>query len=184
MLRIENLHMHYENNHVLHGVSLEVAKAETIAVLGRNGSGKTTLLKGILGLTPITAGRIQLDDVNIVGLTPDFIAHLGVAYVPKEHQVFPRLTVMENLRIASMQRNASKDLIPGVLEKFPEFKPRLHQVAGTLSGGEQQLLAIVRALLTQPRLLLMDEPAEGMMPSLVEKIEATIRTLNVEGVSV
>jgi len=184
MLRVESLHVHYGSHHVLRGVSLEVARAETVAVLGRNGAGKTTLLRGILGLTPITSGRVQLDGVDIAGEPPEVIARLGIAYVPKEHQVFPRLTVMENLKIAAAQANTPKKSVWEMLERFPEFKPRMDQPAGTLSGGEQQLLAIMRALLTQPRLVLMDEPAEGMMPTLVEKIASTIRTLNAGGTSV
>ncbi|TAI64837.1 ABC transporter ATP-binding protein [Bradyrhizobium sp. Leo170] len=170
MLRIANLRGGYGAGPVLDGVDLVVASGEVVSVVGRNGSGKSTLIKAVMGLLPVALGTIELDGKALLGLPAHQIARRGVAYVPQGRGIFPRLTVRQNLEIGARAAGA-KDGIPGdVLELFPFLKERFGQSGGTMSGGEQQMLAIARALASHPRLLLLDEPSDGVQPRIVQEI--------------
>ena len=172
---------------VVHSVSAALAPGEVLCLLGRNGAGKTTLLKTIMGLVPVTAGRIALDGKALRGLPAHTIPSLGVSYVPQGRGLWPQLTVREHLymgRLARRGRDAWDTAFDPIFELFPVLKERLSQRAGTLSGGEQQMLATARALCTNPAILLMDEPTEGLMPLLVDKVLDAVRTLRSRGVGV
>jgi urea transport system ATP-binding protein len=177
MFRIEGLNQFYGGSHVLRDVSLEVPMGEVTALLGRNGVGKTTLLKCLTGLLPIRSGRILLDDQDISNLAPHRRARLGLGYVPQGREIFPRLSVEENLRIA-MAASGNDGAIPDwVFDTFPIVKTFLRRRGGDLSGGQQQQLAIARALVTKPRLLILDEPTEGIQPNVIQMIEQVIAGL-------
>jgi urea transport system ATP-binding protein len=177
MLRIEGLNQFYGGSHVLRDISLEVPMGEVTALLGRNGVGKTTLLKCLTGLLPIRSGRILLDGQDISNLAPYRRARLGLGYVPQGREIFPRLSVEENLRIA-MAASGNDGAIPDwVFETFPIVKTFLKRRGGDLSGGQQQQLAIARALVTKPRLLILDEPTEGIQPNVIQMIEQVIAGL-------
>jgi urea transport system ATP-binding protein len=177
MLRIEGLNQFYGGSHVLRDISLEVPMGEVTALLGRNGVGKTTLLKCLTGLLPIRSGRILLDGQDISNLAPYRRARLGLGYVPQGREIFPRLSVEENLRIA-MAASGNDGAIPDwVFETFPIVKTFLKRWGGDLSGGQQQQLAIARALVTKPRLLILDEPTEGIQPNVIQMIEQVIAGL-------
>jgi urea transport system ATP-binding protein len=177
MLRIEGLNQFYSGSHVLRDISLEVPMGEVTALLGRNGVGKTTLLKCLTGLLPIRSGRILLDGQDISSLAPHRRARLGLGYVPQGREIFPRLSVEENLRIA-MAASGNDGAIPDwVFETFPIIKTFLKRRGGDLSGGQQQQLAIARALVTKPRLLILDEPTEGIQPNVIQMIEQVIAGL-------
>jgi len=177
MLRIEGLNQFYGGSHVLRDISLEVPMGEVTALLGRNGVGKTTLLKCLTGLLPIRSGRILLDGQDISSLAPHRRARLGLGYVPQGREIFPRLSVEENLRIA-MAASGNDGAIPDwVFETFPIIKTFLKRRGGDLSGGQQQQLAIARALVTKPRLLILDEPTEGIQPNVIQMIEQVISGL-------
>ncbi len=177
MLRIEGLNQFYGGSHVLRDISLEVPMGEVTALLGRNGVGKTTLLKCLTGLLPIRSGRILLDGQDISNLAPHRRARLGLGYVPQGREIFPRLSVEENLRIA-MAASGNDGAIPDwVFETFPIIKTFLKRRGGDLSGGQQQQLAIARALVTKPRLLILDEPTEGIQPNVIQMIEQVIAGL-------
>ncbi|NBW46240.1 MAG: urea ABC transporter ATP-binding subunit UrtE [Betaproteobacteria bacterium] len=177
MLRIEGLNQFYGGSHVLRDISLEVPMGEVTALLGRNGVGKTTLLKCLTGLLPIRSGRILLDGQDISSLAPHRRARLGLGYVPQGREIFPRLSVEENLRIA-MAASGNDGAIPDwVFETFPIIKTFLKRRGGDLSGGQQQQLAIARALVTKPRLLILDEPTEGIQPNVIQMIEQVIAGL-------
>ncbi|NBT78302.1 MAG: urea ABC transporter ATP-binding subunit UrtE [Betaproteobacteria bacterium] len=177
MLRIEGLNQFYGGSHVLRDISLEVPMGEVTALLGRNGVGKTTLLKCLTGLLPIRSGRILLDGQDISNLAPHRRARLGLGYVPQGREIFPRLSVEENLRIA-MAASGNDGAIPDwVFETFPIVKTFLKRRGGDLSGGQQQQLAIARALVTKPRLLILDEPTEGIQPNVIQMIEQVIAGL-------
>jgi urea transport system ATP-binding protein len=177
MLRIEGLNQFYGGSHVLRDISLEVPMGEVTALLGRNGVGKTTLLKCLTGLLPIRSGRILLDGQDISNLAPHRRARLGLGYVPQGREIFPRLSVEENLRIA-MAASGNDGAIPDwVFETFPIVKTFLKRWGGDLSGGQQQQLAIARALVTKPRLLILDEPTEGIQPNVIQMIEQVIAGL-------
>ena len=182
MLRLDGLIAGYGRTMVLQGLSLSVDTAETVAVLGRNGVGKTTLLRAVMGLIPLSSGTITLDDARIERLPPHARARRGLAYVPQGREVFPRLSVLENLRVAGYG-SRQRDWLPrleAIFEEFPFLAERRSARAGSLSGGQQQILAVARALLTNPRALLLDEPSEGIQPSIVDQIAETIRSINVE----
>jgi branched-chain amino acid transport system ATP-binding protein len=183
MLRVEGLEAHYGPSHVLHGVTLEVPAGGVAALVGRNGVGKTTTLRTVMGLVPTTRGRVTLDGRDITGWAPHHVARAGVAYVPEGRQVFPALTAEENIRIAE-RRPARRWPLPRLLELFPALRPRLRHRGRELSGGEQQMLAIARALATDPRLLLLDEPSQGLAPLVVRELARVVRVLAEEGVSV
>ena len=177
MLRIEGLDQFYGGSHVLRDISLEVPMGQVTALLGRNGVGKTTLLKCLTGLLPIRSGRILLDSQDISNLAPHRRARLGLGYVPQGREIFPRLSVEENLRIA-MAASGNDGVIPDwVFDTFPIIKTFLRRRGGDLSGGQQQQLAIARALVTKPRLLILDEPTEGIQPNVIQMIEQVIAGL-------
>jgi branched-chain amino acid transport system ATP-binding protein len=186
MLKVDDLHVYYDAIHALQGVSFTVGQGEMVTLLGANGAGKSTTLKTISALLKPRDGRIELDGRPLEDLPPHEIVRLGVAHVPEGRRVFPRLSVLENLKTGAYTRGASA--IGGDVERafalFPRLKERMHQRAGTLSGGEQQMLAIGRGLMARPRLLLLDEPSMGLAPILVEQIFATIQEINKEGVTV
>lgn len=169
---------------VLHGVSLAVAAGEVVALLGRNGAGKTTALRSIMGLVRLRAGAIVLDGTDLARRRAHEIPRLGVAYVPQGRRLFPHLSVEENLRMGLLVRGGTAETREGVLDLFPVLRERLRQRAGTLSGGEQQMLATARALCARPAFLLLDEPSEGLMPALVERLLATVASLRGGGVGV
>jgi len=177
--RVEGYH---GDVHVLRDVSLRVAAGEVVGVLGRNGAGKTTLLRTILGLVPARSGSITFDGLELTRLPPDEIPRRGIAYVPQGRRLFPDLTVAENLRMGLWVRDGGPETLESVLDLFPVLRERLGQRAGTLSGGEQQMLATARALCARPTLLLMDEPSEGLMPRLIDRLLDTVAALRGRGV--
>ena len=186
MLVVEDLHVYYGEIHALKGVSLSVATGEIVAVLGPNGAGKTTTVKAISGLLVPRRGRVLLEDEPITGHPPHEIVYQGVAHVPEGRKIFNRLTVAENLEMGAYtraDRGVTEDM-ERVFTLFPRLKERLTQVAGTLSGGEQQMLAIGRALMVRPRLLLLDEPSMGLAPVVVEQIFETIVDINRRGTTI
>ncbi len=181
MIELRKINTFYGLGHILHDLSLSVAEGEVVALLGRNGAGKTTTLRSITGLTPPRAGEIRYKGRSIVGLGAHRISRLGIALVPETRDIFSFLTAMENLSIA--RRKGSRWQIDTVLERFPSLKERLNHKGRQLSGGEQQMLAIARALLTGPELLLLDEPSQGLAPLVVSAVMSTIRELKKERVS-
>ena len=180
MLSISALDVAYGQSQVLWGVDLEVRAGELVCLMGRNGVGKTTLLKTTIGLLPARGGRVTFDGSDITTWGPDRRARAGIGYVPQGREIFPHLSVEENLRMALLGcgRAASLD---EALALFPALKPLLSRKGGVLSGGEQQMLAIGRALLTKPKLLMLDEPTEGIQPSIIKEIERVIRRLAARG---
>jgi urea transport system ATP-binding protein len=180
-LRIEAIDTFYGTSHILHDVSLEIGDGELYAVLGRNGAGKTTLLRSITGVNPPRQGSIRLDGIDITRLKSHERARLGISYVPQGREIIPDITVAENIQLALLGKSRKPDKIPGyVFEYFPALKPLVDQKGGTLSGGQQQQLAIARALVQEPKLLLMDEPTEGLQPSVVEEIDVIIKRVPAE----
>lgn len=180
LLRVEDLHLYYGESYVVHGLSLSLGHAEVVALLGRNGAGKTTSLNAIMGLHPPREGAVHFDGHDVTSMQPHQRARAGVGYVPQERLLFDSLTVEENLLVASRGDRSGLD---DVYELFPRLDERARQRAGTLSGGEQQMVAIARALMTEPRLLLLDEPSTGLMPGLVERVQEVIVELRDRGVS-
>jgi branched-chain amino acid transport system ATP-binding protein len=184
-LVLEGVHAHYGRSHVLHGVSLKLQRGHLLALLGRNGAGKSTTMLAIAGLLKPTGGRIYSDGRALEALAPEAIARSGVRLVPQGRRVFPSLTVQENLAVAAQVRgNARAWNMDRVFEFFPQLKPRHRQRAGTLSGGEQQMLAIGRALMGNPEVLLLDEPSEGLAPLIVAEVVQGIARLKAEGLSI
>ena len=186
MLRVSNIHVYYDAIHALKGVSFAVNAGELVTLLGANGAGKTTTLKPLSGLLRPRSGSIMLEDTLIENTEPHDIVRRGVAHVPEGRKVFPRFTVLENLQIGGYTRpkNSLGPELEFVFEMFPRLKERQKQYAGTLSGGEQQMLAIGRALMAKPKLLLLDEPSMGLAPKFVEQILERIRVINRAGVTV
>ncbi|WP_298289559.1 urea ABC transporter ATP-binding subunit UrtE [Thiomonas sp.] len=181
MLEIQAVNQYYGGSHILRNVTLSLEKGKVLALLGRNGVGKTTLLKAIMGLVGLRSGHIHLDGRRIDDLRPDARARLGIGYVPQGREIFPRLTVEENLQmgLAGKPRSA---LLPGELfDLFPVLQQMRKRRGGDLSGGQQQQLAIARALAAGPRLLILDEPTEGIQPSIIKDIERVIRLLAARG---
>lgn len=173
----------YKGRKVVDGVSLGVRGGEAVGLLGPNGAGKTTLLKAIMGLVPARAGSIRLGDHELTGLPAHEVPKAGVAYVPQGRRLFAEMTVAENIEIGLMARGRGKAVRDHVLDLFPVLRERLGQRSGTLSGGEQQMLAMARALCLEPQVLLMDEPTEGLMPSMIARIRETVAALRARGVS-
>jgi branched-chain amino acid transport system ATP-binding protein len=184
MFRISNLGASYGGGEVVSGLDLEISEGEVFCLMGRNGAGKTTILRAIMGLLPLRTGSIELDGQDISRLKPHEIAEAGISYVPQGRRLFSELTVGQNIEIGQMARNSGSRVVERVLTLFPILRQRMRQPSGTLSGGEQQMLAMARALCTEPSLLLLDEPTEGLMPSMVATIRNVISELSAEGVSV
>ncbi len=189
MLKIDDLHVHYGLSHVIQGISLEAKPGEVVAIFGRNGVGKTTLMKAVAGWVEPSGGAIKLDGQSFGGLTPDRICRRGVGFVPEDRRIFPGLSVEENLKLGLMQRRersrASDRLaVQGIYERFPRLAERRRQAGTTLSGGEQQMLAMARVMIGQPRLVLIDEPTEGLAPMIVADIFAIISEMKAAGMIV
>jgi len=178
MLNVTGLRTGYGRIPILNGVSFAVSQGEFIGILGHNGMGKTTLLRALMGFLPATGGRIQFADGDVTTAEPYRRARLGLGYVPQGREIFPGLTAYDNLRMGCAKQNgAEEDIIADVLEEFPRLKPLLDRAGGALSGGEQQLLAIARCLCGRPRLVLLDEPTEGIQPSIIEEIVEILQRL-------
>jgi len=185
MLAVEGIHTYYGLSHILFGVSLRVEPGEVVCLLGRNGAGKTTTMKSIIGLTPPKRGNIQFKNEEITGIQPYLLARKGMAYVPDDRRIFADLTVRENLEIAERKaREMQGWSMERVYELFPALKDIQSRKGGFLSGGEQKMLAIARALMGNPELLLLDEPTEGLAPVLVYALEEQIRRLKEVGLTV
>jgi branched-chain amino acid transport system ATP-binding protein len=188
LLRVEEIHTYYGKSHILHGISLEIGRGEVVGLLGRNGVGKSTTLKAIAGLVHPSAGEVTFEDRPITGLAAHRIARLGVAYVPEDRRIFKLLTVTENLRTgldrSGVDKARKQELLDKVYQYFPVLAERRNQAGGTLSGGEQQMLAIARAMMLEPKVILLDEPTEGLMPRMVSQIREIIEVLHGEGVAV
>ncbi len=181
MLNMEAVNQYYGGSHILRNVSLQLEKGQVLTLLGRNGVGKTTLLKSLMGLVPIRSGSISLNGRRIDTLRPDARARLGLGYVPQGREIFPRLTVEENLRMGLATKPGSSRVPEASFELFPVLKQMLRRRGGDLSGGQQQQLAIARALAAGPQLLVLDEPTEGIQPSIIKDIERVIRMLAARG---
>jgi urea transport system ATP-binding protein len=177
MLKINNIHQYYGGSHILRDVSLEAKPGEVTVILGRNGVGKTTLLKSLMGLVPIKAGSIAFEGRDIHKLTPYERARAGIGFVPQGREIFARLTVEDNLRMGLAYKPAGTPIPPELFELFPVLRQMLHRRGGDLSGGQQQQLAIARALAAGPRLLVLDEPTEGIQPSIIKDIGRVVRKL-------
>lgn len=185
LLDVRDLHAHYGKSHVLRGVAFQVPEAGCVSIVGRNGSGRSTTLKAIVGLLPVSAGSVRLGARELAGERAFRIARCGVAYVPEERLVFPNLTVEENLRLGLQARaTGPKWRIDEMYGHFPRLAERRTTHAGRLSGGEQQMLTLCRSLLGQPRLILIDEPTEGLAPQIVEQVLALLREIRRRGVAV
>jgi branched-chain amino acid transport system ATP-binding protein len=184
MLILKDVNCFYGKSHVLHNTSLEIREKELVGLVGRNGVGKTTTLKAIMGLVPAKTGTVQLDGMTLSEQPPYQIPRQGLAYVPQGRHLFPKLTVMENLRIPVVQGSLDPKNLEEIFDYFPRLKERLKQKAGTLSGGEQQMLALGRALITRPKLILLDEPTEGLMPMMVSLISQTVVSINQRGTAI
>lgn len=182
-LSVADLHAYYGESHILQGVNLEVPSGQLVALLGRNGVGKSTTIRAIMGLLPPRRGRVELFGENVAGLPPEKIARRGVALVPQGRGIFPNLTVYENLTLA-MKPGSGPWTLERVYELFPRLRERRHNRGNKLSGGEQQLLALGRALLMNPKLLLLDEPSEGLAPLVVKEVGRVLRELKQAGLSI
>ena len=187
MLKVENIHTYYGNIHALNGINLHIEQGEIVTLIGGNGAGKTTTLRTISGLLKPREGQITLDGQDLLKYPAHEIVYKGVSMVPEGRGVFARMSVTENLEMGAYSQNDKKEIahnLDRIFTLFPRLKERRTQLAGTLSGGEQQMLATGRALMAQPRLLLMDEPSMGLAPVLVELIFDTIQRINKEGVTI
>jgi branched-chain amino acid transport system ATP-binding protein len=186
MLETKDLHAWYGASHTLHGVSISVRQGEVVALVGRNGAGKTTTIRSIMGLMPKTTGSISFAGADLVSLQAHDRFRLGLAYVPEERRIIPGLTVRENLQlglVAVRDVVDEREAIDEIAESFPRLKERLDQEGVTMSGGEQQMLAIARATIAKPKMILLDEPSEGIMPVLVEEMGVLFRRLRDQGVT-
>jgi len=190
LLEVKDLNTHYGPSHVLQGIDLEIAEGELVALLGRNGMGKSTTLKSIMGMVKPTSGSVKLDGREIAGLPPYKVARAGIGYVPEERRIFPGLSVLDNLFLGVKDGKVKNPDDPNVwtveriFNHFPKLKERTHQMGGLLSGGEQQMLSIGRSLMGNPRLLLVDEPSEGLSPIMVQEVRNVLAEINKAGVSV
>jgi branched-chain amino acid transport system ATP-binding protein len=188
LVTVEDIHTYYGKSHILHGVSLVVGRGEVVGLLGRNGVGKSTTLKTIMGLVRANQGRVLLGNAPITGMPPHKLAKLGIGYVPEDRRIFRLLTVMENLRTGLDRPGVTEvrrqELLDKVFAYFPVLAERRNQAGGTLSGGEQQMLAIARAMMLEPKIILLDEPTEGLMPRMVSQIRQIIDVLHREGVAI
>jgi branched-chain amino acid transport system ATP-binding protein len=188
LVLVTDLHTYYGKSHILDGVSLRVGRGEVVGLLGRNGVGKSTTLKTIMGLVNAREGTVLFDGQSIVGMAPHHLARMGIAYVPEDRRIFRLLTVMENLRVgldrAGVGEDRRRELLDKAFTYFPRLAERRNQAGGTLSGGEQQMLAIARAMMLEPKIILLDEPTEGLMPRMVSQIREIIDALHNEGVAI
>jgi branched-chain amino acid transport system ATP-binding protein len=188
LVKVEDVHTYYGKSHILHGVSLEVRRGEVVGLLGRNGVGKSTTLKAIIGLVRPSAGKVLFQGRSITNQPAHQLARLGIAYVPEDRRIFRLLTVTENLRTGldrgGVTEARKKELLDKVYEYFPVLAERRSQAGGTLSGGEQQMLAIARAMMLEPKIILLDEPTEGLMPRMVSQIRHIIDMLQQESVAI
>jgi len=190
LLEVQDLNTHYGPSHVLQGMSLNIAEGELVALLGRNGMGKSTTLKSIMGMVKPTSGSIKFEGQEIAGLQPYQVARAGIGYVPEERRIFPNLSVLDNLLLGIKGGKAGNPNDPNVwtvdriFNHFPKLKERTNQLGGLLSGGEQQMLSIGRSLMGNPRLLLVDEPSEGLAPIMVQEVRNVLEQINKAGVSV
>ncbi|MCH3913984.1 MAG: ABC transporter ATP-binding protein [Acidaminococcaceae bacterium] len=187
MLKVDNLVVSYGGIEALKGISLEVPDGEIVTIIGANGAGKSTLLRSIIGLVKTKSGSIKYNEKELTGLNSQAIVAQGISLVPEGRRVFPNLSVLENLQIGAYMRKDSAGIqkdIEAIYEKFPRLQERNWQMAGTLSGGEQQMLAVGRAMMSRPKLLLMDEPSLGLAPLIIKNIFTIIQQLNKEGITV
>jgi len=186
LLSLKGVHAHYGKSHILHGVDFHIAPGEVVSLLGRNGSGRSTTLKTIMGLVPVTGGEILLQGKRISGARSYEICRSGVAFVPEEREVFANLTVDENLRMGEQAARPGRAQwsVEQMFDYFPALKDRRNTTAGSLSGGEQQMLTMCRSLLGNPLVMLIDEPTEGLAPKIVQVVGETIRDIHSKGVSV
>ena len=188
LVAVEDLHTFYGKSHVLHGVSLSVGRGEVVGLLGRNGVGKSTTLKSIMGLLDPSRGKVLLEGQAITGLPAHKVARLGIAYVPEDRRIFKLLTVMENLRTGLDRQGVTEarkqELLDKLFAYFPRLAERRSQAGGTLSGGEQQMLAIGRAMMLEPKIILLEEPTEGLMPRMVSQIKEIVEALHRDGVAI
>jgi branched-chain amino acid transport system ATP-binding protein len=188
LIVIEDLHTYYGKSHILHGVCLEVGRGEVVGLLGRNGVGKSTTLKTIMGLIQPSQGKVLFQGQTVSQLPAHRLARLGIGYVPEDRRIFPLLTVMENLRTGLDRHGVTKarkqELLNKVYHYFPVLAERRNQAGGTLSGGEQQMLAIARAMMLEPEIILLDEPTEGLMPRMISQIRQIVEALSQEGVAI
>lgn len=188
LVSVQGIHTYYGKSHILHGVSLDVAQGEIVGLLGRNGVGKSTTLKSVMGLVNPSEGTITFHGQSITREPPHKIARIGIGYVPEDRRIFKLLTVMENLRTgldrSGVTDTRKRELLDKVFAFFPRLGERRNQAGGTLSGGEQQMLAIARAMMLEPKIILLDEPTEGLMPRMVSQIREIIGVLHREGVAI
>lgn len=187
MLKIENLIVSYGGIEALKGVSLQVPDGKIVTLIGANGAGKSTLLRSVIGLVKASSGSVIYDDIELLGLNSQKIVEKGITLVPEGRRIFPNLTVAENLQIGAYMRNDKKGIaedMARVYELFPRLEERSWQMAGTLSGGEQQMLAVGRALMSRPKLMMMDEPSLGLAPLVIKDIFAIIERINKQGVTI
>ncbi|MFC7157667.1 ABC transporter ATP-binding protein [Halomarina halobia] len=178
MLVLDSVNGYYGKSHILQDLSLEIKANEIIALLGRNGAGKTTTCRGIMGVLPRIEGRITMSGTDIIGLPPDKVYNHGIAWIPERRRIFANLTVAENLMMGLTEPDQREERFQEVFDLFPRLEERVDQQAGTMSGGEQQMLAIGRALVSHPDLVLVDEPFEGLMPSLVDDVADVLSELS------
>jgi branched-chain amino acid transport system ATP-binding protein len=186
MLNVQNLHAGYGKIDVLHGISFEVNQGECVALIGANGSGKTTTLKSICGLLPVTAGTVTFQGKAIQRLKGHQIARMGLTMCPEGRQVFPEMSVLENMRMGAYSRSdaGQNDDLAAMFAMFPILRDRVDQLAGKMSGGEQEMLAIARALMSRPKLCIFDEPSLGLAPKIVAEVEATIARIKAQGTTI
>ncbi len=188
LVKVEDVHTYYGKSHILHGVSLHVGPGEVVGLLGRNGVGKSTTLKTIMGLVQARQGQVTFEGRAITSMPPHKLARMGIGYVPEDRRIFRLLTVIENLRTGldrgGVTEQRKQELLDKVFGYFPVLGERRNQAGGTLSGGEQQMLAIARAMMLEPKIVLLDEPTEGLMPRMVSQIRQIIDVLHKEGVAI
>ena len=187
MLRVENLNAWYDRSHVLQGISLQVNKGEIVTLMGRNGAGKTTTLRSLMGLLSKRQGTASIDGTSFLDMPAHARFHLGLAYVPEDRRIVPGLTVKENLElgvIAQKSRGDMSAMVDEIAETFPRLKERLNQDGTSMSGGEQQMLAIARAMIGKPKVILLDEPSEGIMPVLVDEMFELFANLKQKGLTI
>ncbi len=187
MLKVESINTYYGTSHILHNVSLEVNDGEIVVLLGRNGVGKSTTLKSIMGIAPCKSGKITLNGEEITRLSPDRVARKGISFIPEDRRVIPNLTVFENLKLGMLIRGKNVNMnetLDMVFHYFPKLKERLNQMGESLSGGEQQMLTTARGLVANPRLMMIDEPTEGLAPIIVEEIWEMLKKLHESKVTI